>query len=91
MKKVLITGATGQIGTELTIRLRKDLGIENVIATDIKTGEIADEGIFEILDVKDYDKFLKLAKNNKKVDTIIHLASILSATAEKNPLGAWRL
>lgn len=90
MKKVLITGATGQIGTELTIRLRKDLGIENVIATDIKTGEIADEGIFEILDVKDYDKFLKIAKENK-VDTIVHLASVLSATAEKNPLGAWRL
>ncbi|MDO5088231.1 MAG: NAD-dependent epimerase/dehydratase family protein [Leptotrichiaceae bacterium] len=90
MKKVLITGATGQIGTELTARLRKDLGMENVIATDIKSGEVADEGIFEIMDVTDYEKFLKTAKDNN-VDTIVHLASLLSATAEKDPLFAWNL
>ncbi|RRD39707.1 L-threonine 3-dehydrogenase [Leptotrichia sp. OH3620_COT-345] len=90
MKKVLITGATGQIGTELTARLRKDLGVENVIATDIKSGEVANEGIFEIMDVTDYEKFLKIAKDNN-VDTIIHLASLLSATAEKDPLFAWNL
>ncbi len=90
MKKVLITGASGQIGTELTTRLRKELGKDNVIATDIKSNEETADGIFEILDVLDYEKFLKIAKDNK-VDTIVHLASILSANAEKNPMFAWNL
>ncbi|ALD65973.1 L-threonine 3-dehydrogenase [Spiroplasma cantharicola] len=93
MKKVLITGALGQIGSELVSRLRKDLGIDNVIATDIRKLDdnfICDEGIFEKLDVTDYNSFLKLAKDNK-VDTIVHLAALLSATAEKNPKFAWDL
>ena len=90
MKKVLITGASGQIGTELTTRLRKELGKDNVIATDIRSNEETADGIFEILDVLDYEKFLKIAKDNK-VDTIVHLASILSANAEKNPMFAWNL
>ncbi|WP_342258681.1 L-threonine 3-dehydrogenase [Spiroplasma endosymbiont of Dioctria linearis] len=93
MKKVLITGALGQIGSELVLRLRKDLGKDNVIATDIRKLEdnfICDEGIFEKLDVTNYESFLKLAKKYE-VDTIIHLAALLSATAEKNPKFAWDL
>ncbi|WP_342275439.1 L-threonine 3-dehydrogenase [Spiroplasma endosymbiont of Cantharis lateralis] len=93
MKKVLITGALGQIGSELVLRLRKDLGNDNVIATDIRKLEdnfICDEGIFEKLDVTNYDSFLQLAKKYE-VDTIIHLAALLSATAEKNPKFAWDL
>lgn len=93
MKKVLVTGALGQIGSELVLRLRKDLGVENVVATDIKRvedNEVVTDGIFEILDVMDYSKFLELAKD-KKVDTIIHLAALLSATAEKNPQLGWSL
>ncbi|WP_339034251.1 L-threonine 3-dehydrogenase [Spiroplasma endosymbiont of Cantharis rufa] len=93
MKKVLITGALGQIGSELVLRLRKDLGNDNVIATDIRKLEdnfICDEGVFEKLDVTNYDSFLQLAKKYE-VDTIIHLAALLSATAEKNPKFAWDL
>ena len=65
MKKVLITGALGQIGSELTERLRNDLGEKNVISTDIRTVEgspVVENGQFEELDVTDYDSFLDVAK-----------------------------
>lgn len=93
MKKVLITGALGQIGSELTERLRNDLGPENVISTDIRRidgNPVVENGHFEVLDVKDFDAFLRIATANK-VDTIIHLAALLSAKAEKNPAFAWEL
>lgn len=92
MKKVLITGSLGQIGSELAERLRKDLGVENVIATSIDTRDtpVVRNGIFEELDVMDYDKFLKIAKEND-VDTIVHLAALLSATAEEDPQIGWDL
>ncbi|MGM9903502.1 hypothetical protein A5844_000071 [Enterococcus sp. 10A9_DIV0425] len=93
MKKVLITGALGQIGSELTERLRKELGIENVISTDIREIEsslVVENGQFEKLDVTNYDDFLDVAKRYE-VDTIIHLAALLSATAEKRPAFAWNL
>lgn len=93
MKKVMITGALGQIGSELTERLRRDLGVDNVIATDIRKPEnnpTVENGHFEVLDVQDYDKFLEIAKTNK-VDTIVHLAALLSATAEQRPAFAWNL
>lgn len=93
MKKVLVTGSLGQIGSELVYRLRQDNGMDSVIATDIRTIEgspVCEEGIFEVLDVTDYDKFLDLAKKHE-VDTIIHLAALLSATAEARPAFAWNL
>lgn len=93
MKKVLITGSLGQIGSELVDRLRKDNGMDSVIATDIRRLEgspVVEEGIFEILDVQDYDKFLAIAKKYE-VDTVIHLAALLSATAEARPVFAWHL
>lgn len=93
MKKVLITGSLGQIGSDLTERLRNKLGEENVIATSIEKrveNPVTQSGIFEELDVLDYDKFLKIAKDHE-VDTIIHLAATLSAVAETKPLFAWNL
>ena len=93
MRKVLITGSLGQIGSELMERLRKDLGVDNVIATDVHEpaeGHVAHEGRFELLDVTDYDRYLQIAKEND-VDTIMHLASLLSATAEERPQFAWNL
>jgi nucleoside-diphosphate-sugar epimerase len=93
MKKVLITGCLGQIGSELTLRLREKYGKDNVIATDIRRidGNPAVEGgPFEILDVMDYEAMLTIAKKYE-VDTLIHLAALLSAVAEAKPQLAWNL
>ena len=93
MKKILITGCFGQIGSELTMRLRKEYGTENVIPTDIRRLEgspILESGHFEILDVMDKEKMLEIAKKYE-VDTFIHLAALLSAVAEAKPTLAWDL
>ncbi|UYZ20051.1 L-threonine 3-dehydrogenase [Mesobacillus jeotgali] len=92
MKKILITGALGQIGSELTVKLRDIYGQENVIATDIRKTdtEAANNGPFEILDVMDANKMVELAKQYN-VDTIMHMAALLSATAETKPVFAWNL
>ncbi|KUP03992.1 UDP-glucose 4-epimerase [Bacillus coahuilensis p1.1.43] len=92
MKKILITGALGQIGSELVLKLREEYGKDNVIATDIRETDspVVTEGIFELLNVMDYEKMLELAKKYE-VDTIMHLAALLSATAEAKPLLAWNL
>ncbi|PEL07663.1 L-threonine 3-dehydrogenase [Bacillus sp. AFS017336] len=93
MKKILITGCFGQIGSELTMRLRSEYGIENVVATDIRRLEgspILETGHFEILDVMDKEKMLEIAKKYE-VDTFIHLAALLSAVAEAKPTLAWDL
>ncbi len=92
MKKILLTGALGQIGSELTNRLREVYGSDNVIATDIRETDspVVKNGPFEQLDVTDAEKMFDIAKKNN-VDTIIHLAALLSATAEAKPLLAWNL
>lgn len=92
MKKVLITGSLGQIGSELTAKMREIYGSENIIATDIRktTTDVVTSGPFEILDVTDQTALFTIAKKHK-VDTIIHLAALLSATAEQKPLLAWNL
>ena len=92
MKKILITGALGQIGSELTGKLRKIYGQENVIATDIRKTDCdaAINGPFEILDVMDAKAMGEIA-NKYKVDTIMHMAALLSATAETKPVFAWNL
>lgn len=91
MKKVLVTGCLGQIGSELVLRLREDLGNENVIATDIRMPEKLEDGeLFEILDVMDYEKMRALVEKYQ-VDTLIHLAALLSAVAEAKPKFAWDL
>ncbi len=91
MKKVLVTGCLGQIGSELVLRLREDLGNENVVATDIRMPEKLEDGeLFEILDVMDYEKMRALVEKYQ-VDTLIHLAALLSAVAEAKPKFAWNL
>lgn len=93
MKNILITGCLGQIGSELTMRLREIYGTNHVIATDIRRVEdnqVIQSGPFETLDVLDGEKMKKLVRKYN-VDTIIHLAALLSATAEQKPLLAWNL
>jgi len=90
VKKILVTGAAGQIGSELTVALRKLYGNDNVVASDIRKTEAEQSGPFEILDVTDGKKMFELAKEYK-VDTVMHLASLLSATAEEQPQKAWNL
>ncbi|UBH22252.1 L-threonine 3-dehydrogenase [Macrococcus armenti] len=93
MKRIMITGALGQIGTELTLKLREIYGVENVLATDLRRPEEGAkvlEGPFEELDVTDAERMDQLA-GEFKADTIMHMAALLSATAEKNPVFAWNL
>lgn len=90
MEKILVIGCSGQIGSELTLELRKKYGFANVIATDIRPAppEIADSGKFEILDVLDTSK-LQLILEHEKITQVYHLAAILSGNAEKRPLASW--
>lgn len=92
MKRIMITGALGQIGSELTLKLREIYGTDNVIATDIRKSEseAAQSGPFEMVDVTDAKSMLDTAKKYN-VDTVIHMAALLSATAEANPVFAWNL
>ncbi|MBD7944014.1 MULTISPECIES: L-threonine 3-dehydrogenase [Psychrobacillus] len=92
MKKIMVTGALGQIGSELVAKLRKEYGSDNILATDIRhiSSSVTENGPFDILDVTDGEKMHQLAKNFQ-ADTMIHMAALLSATAEAKPLLAWNL
>lgn len=93
MRKILLTGSLGQIGTELTMYLRKQYGNDNIIATDVtrKAPEyIFESGPFEILDVLDAPKLGELV-DKYKVNTIINLAALLSAVAEERPQLAYNI
>jgi nucleoside-diphosphate-sugar epimerase len=83
-KKILVTGASGQIGIELTAALREKYGTENVMAIDIRETEIAKSGPFKICNILDFNKYKKIVIDNN-IGTVYHLAAILSATGEKNP------
>lgn len=93
MTTILVTGAVGQIGSELTIALRKKFGEERVIATDIKMpADIAlrESGPFESLDVLNENQITRIMQQYK-IDTIFHLAAVLSAVGETRPNVAWRV
>ncbi len=89
---ILIIGASGQIGIELTLALRAKYGNESVIASDIRQPEdpIFEEGPFEILNVLDKDRLFEIVRKHD-VKIIFQLAALLSATSEKNPAFAWEL
>ena len=91
MNRILVTGATGQIGSELIPALRKRYGSENVIAAGHKTQpdkKLLDSGPFLSLDVRDFAAIEKSVKEYR-IDAIYHMAALLSASAEKDPLLAW--
>lgn len=92
MRKTLIIGAGGQIGTELTLALRKKWGKDQVIASDIKTEKPANlsEGPYVALDILNRDAVREFIIN-EKIETVYLLAALLSATAEKQPDFAWKL
>ena len=90
--KILIIGACGQIGTELTQKLRTLYGTENVIASDIRklNNDVVNEGIFEVINALDYNQIEHLIETYEITDVYL-MAALLSATAEKNPAFAWDL
>jgi nucleoside-diphosphate-sugar epimerase len=90
--KILIIGACGQIGTELTKKLRTIYGIDNVIASDIRklNIDIVNEGIFEVVNALDFNQIEHLVEHYQITDIYL-MAALLSATAEKNPAFAWDL
>ena len=92
MRKILVAGALGQIGSELTMGLREVYGVDNVIASSRskKAGleKVIESGPFEVVDITDGKRLHEVVKNNK-VDTIINLAAVLSAVGEKYPDRAW--
>lgn len=93
VNRILITGALGQIGSALTARMREVYGVNNVIATDIHkstNSSVVENGIFEYLDVTNIDLIEELVEKYQ-IDTIIHLAALLSAVAEAKPQLAWEL
>jgi nucleoside-diphosphate-sugar epimerase len=89
---ILIVGACGQIGSELTQKLREIYGNTNVIPSDIREGtpEMLQAGPFEILDATDAEEMLRIVKKYK-VTQVYLMAAMLSATAEKYPRKAWDL
>ena len=90
--RILIIGACGQIGTELTTKLREIHGVDNVIASDINTRnlDLVNSGPFVILDAKNFNA-IKDCCISRKIDTIYLMAALLSATGEKYPMEAWDL
>jgi nucleoside-diphosphate-sugar epimerase len=90
--KILIIGACGQIGTELTTKLREIHDVNNVIASDINTRklDLVYSGPFEIIDAKNFNAIKDCCKNHN-IDTVYLMAALLSATGEKYPMEAWDL
>ena len=94
MKNVLVIGATGQIGSELTMELRSRYGNSHVVAGYIigaePKGVLKESGPSAIADVTDADAVAKVVRDYQ-IDTIYNLAALLSVVAERNPRSAWKI
>ncbi len=92
MKKILVTGALGQIGSELSVEFNRRYGTENVVVSDVNNDVhgLLPENAFERLDVTDAHALERVVKRHE-IDTIVHLAAILSARGEQNPDLAWKI
>ena len=93
MKRILIVGAGGQIGTELVPHLQKNYGEDNVIAADLKpqmVEKLSRIAIAESVDALNAEGYAALVKKYK-IDAIYNLVALLSATGEKNPQLAWQI
>jgi nucleoside-diphosphate-sugar epimerase len=93
MKRILVTGATGQIGSELTLELRKKYGGDNVVAAGHKrkpSEKLLESGPFEYVDTTSKENIEEVVEKYD-VDTIYHLAAVLSASGEENPQLAWNV
>jgi nucleoside-diphosphate-sugar epimerase len=91
MKRIMVTGAVGQIGSELTMALRKKFGADNVLATGHKTQpskQLLESGPFEFINVAKRET-VEGAVKKYAIDTIYHMSAILSAVGEKNPQLCW--
>jgi nucleoside-diphosphate-sugar epimerase len=91
IKRILVTGAVGQIGSELTLALRDKYGSDNVVATGRKTeptAELRDSGPFYFINVNNRASVEEIVKKHD-IDTIVHMAALLSAVGEKNPELCW--
>ena len=89
-EKVLIIGAGGQIGVELTQNLSAIYGAEQVIPSDLKDAGLFQKNHFEVLDALNKDALFELVKK-QGITQVYHLAALLSATGEQNPMFAWKL
>ncbi len=93
MERILVTGSVGQIGSELTLALRERYGNDNVVAGGRKTlpsEELRDSGPFEIVDCTEVEAVDHVVKTYE-IDTVYHLAALLSAVAENEPQLAWKV
>lgn len=92
MNKIIVIGASGQIGSELTMELRSRFGNDNVVASDIKNAaeDVMTSGPFETFDVMNEERVLEVIKSHN-IDTVYLLAAMLSGNAEKFPKKAWDL
>ncbi len=94
MKKILVLGSGGQIGSELTVRLREVYGGANVVATDLNperlTKQIQETGPIGKIDACDAKQIAEIV-DKYDIDAIYNLVAILSATAEKNPMLGWNV
>ena len=93
MKRVLITGALGQLGSEIAATLRGEYGATEVVCTDVRSdsdGSVSADGPFYSFDVRHGEELMSVVRRHR-IDTVFHLAALLSATAEAQPQQAWDL